>query len=491
MSNTNGQVSFVKSMNSILSFNTGSGTIISGDTITTNNLDVTNFNTNNLQGITPTDAITLYTNSTNNISLGSPVGLGTLALTNKLINIGTSANTIATTLAGTLTTISSTTTNITGSNFNVNCPLNSISPIYCTELHAANAYITTSLNTTFLDTPNTTDTPYIFPLTTGTITIGSATAPIIGQRVCTAPTHLANKQYVDSLIQTSLLGLTNIWTGVSNTFNNTIIGNTITATAISSIVNLFNNLTTGTLNIATGITTGALNIGTNITNGNIIIGNDNTIGATGNLSLRAKNVADIGAGSASVFIGIGSPTINIGTSIVGGTPTINIGTTAFTTININGQFGKPINPGYDANYVINVGTPIGCIGNYITADVNNSGAITSGTAKHFNTFTNLPIGVWMLYYQQVFTCPTTNCALTASLQMRMGTTTTGAEIGIMFADSPTAVLTVGNTKSYLYTQIYTNTSATTDVYFNIYTFFTGTLSGNLASVLYVKALRLA
>ena len=75
--------------------------------------------------------------------------------------------------------------------------------------------------------------------------------------------------------------------------------------------------------------------------------------------------------------------------------------------------------------------------------------------------------------------------------MRMGTTSFGFEIGIMYADSPTAILTVGNTKSYLFTQIFSNTVATTDVYFNINTTFTGTLSGSLSSVAYTKALRLA
>ena len=86
MSNTNGQVSFVKSMNGILSFNTGSGTIISGDTITTDNvicdtMILTNLNTDNIQGIAPADAITLYTNSTNTISLGNatvPTNIATL-----------------------------------------------------------------------------------------------------------------------------------------------------------------------------------------------------------------------------------------------------------------------------------------------------------------------------------------------------------------------------------------------------------------------------
>ena len=86
MSNTNGQVSFVKSMNGILSFNTGSGTIISGDTITTDTIDcdtmnLNNLNVDNIQGISPGNAITLYTNSTNTISLGNatvPTNIATL-----------------------------------------------------------------------------------------------------------------------------------------------------------------------------------------------------------------------------------------------------------------------------------------------------------------------------------------------------------------------------------------------------------------------------
>ena len=81
MSNTNGQVSFVKSMNGILSFSTGSGTTIEGDSITTDiincdtlnttNFNATNLNTNNIQGINPSDDITLYTYSTGDIHIGS------------------------------------------------------------------------------------------------------------------------------------------------------------------------------------------------------------------------------------------------------------------------------------------------------------------------------------------------------------------------------------------------------------------------------------
>ena len=132
MSNSNGQVSFVKSMNGILSFNTGSGTIISGDTITTDNLDVTNFNTNNLQGITPSDAITLYTNSTGDIHIGS----------------ANSAN-----------------------------------------------YINGQVIVDNIFTSTTSTNPFIYPNTTGDITIGSSVAPIIGDYVCTLPKHLANKDF--------------------------------------------------------------------------------------------------------------------------------------------------------------------------------------------------------------------------------------------------------------------------------------------------------
>ncbi len=128
MSNTNGQTSFVKSMNGILSFNTGSGIIIEGDSITADTINcttltATNFDTDNIQGITPTDAITLYTDTTDDISLGNSLGLGTLALRNKFVNIGSSGNTIdtilnshTTTLSGSITNLNSTETTITRNN---------------------------------------------------------------------------------------------------------------------------------------------------------------------------------------------------------------------------------------------------------------------------------------------------------------------------------------------------------------------------------------
>ena len=174
MSNTNGQVSFVKSMNGILSFNTGSGTTIEGDTITTDiincdtlntiNFNATNLNTDNIQGTTPSSNITLYTNSTGNVTIGSPNSLN-------YIN----------------------------------------GPLY--------------VNTIFNSPANT--NAFLFSTATGDVNLGSPTVPLIGAYTCTASNHLANKGYVDSMVGVNLLPLPNIWTGTSNTYNNKIVVNTI------------------------------------------------------------------------------------------------------------------------------------------------------------------------------------------------------------------------------------------------------------------------
>ena len=241
-----------------------------------------------------------------------------------------------------------------------------------------------------------------------------------------------------------------------------ITGNTYTATAVGSTVNLFNNITTGSLNMATGIT-----------NGNILIGNHNAIGATGSLTLRAKNSVEIGSAAASIYLGIGSPSINIGNSIVGGTPIIDIGTAAFSTININGKFGKAITPTY--GYTAFVGTPAGCIGNFFapSSAITANFTLVSGTNKVGGIFANIPIGVWMLYWNCAVFSPTTTASLT-SITLMMGTTSGGADLFSGVVD--VGNVPVGITKTYLITQIYSNIAATTDLYFSITAVFGGTLS---------------
>ena len=456
MSNTNGQVSFVKSMNGILSFNTGSGTIIEGDTITTDTIICDTIACPQLNA----DALQAYTS-------GAPCNLYTQTSGGaSSIRIGNSGITLY-----------------------IDSGIASTSPIYCSELHAANVYAGTSVNTTFLDTPNTTDTPYIYPFVTGAITIGSATSPIIGTRVCTNPTELANKHYVDTALSgASILGLTNIWTGASNTFNNNIILNTINATAVGATVNLYNNLTTGSLNIGTGIITGgSINMGTN-TSGIVNIGTNqllssdrvnigNNTGGQGTMNLGSKTI-NIGLSSTSIQIGNGMPAggvgINVGSST--NTTTINGATLNLGSVNSTLNINAPINPNYDTKYTAFAGTPAGCIGAFVPATTfGGNFALTSTVSRTANTFTNLPIGVWLLYWNMTFYCPTTAAGL-YNITVNMGTTATNADIYAGVMDSSQKTLSIGYNKSYLVTQIYTNTSASGDVYCRVICEFTGTLT---------------
>ena len=158
--------------------------------------------------------------------------------------------------------------------------------------------------------------------TAGTINIGSNTVPITSPCLCTLPSHLANKQYVDSHLSGGILPLTNVWTGASNTFNNKIIENTIEATAVDASVNLFNNVTTGTINIGSNIASYAsgygINIGVSQTNSSIIIGNNTGVAGLGELTLRTLgylNLAKFASG------------IEMGTSMTTGSITIGSSTT--------------------------------------------------------------------------------------------------------------------------------------------------------------------
>ncbi len=62
MSNTNGYNSLTKSMNGIITVSDGMGGTMKDGQISCITLNATNFDCNNIQGITPSDAITLYTN---------------------------------------------------------------------------------------------------------------------------------------------------------------------------------------------------------------------------------------------------------------------------------------------------------------------------------------------------------------------------------------------------------------------------------------------
>ena len=269
-----------KSMNGIISYDDGAGGSMEGGVITCNELATTNLRADSLQAFTSGASCNLYTNVSGGASN---------------IHIGNSAITLF-----------------------VDSGIASVSPIYCSELHAANIYASTSINTTFLDTPFTTDTPYLWPFTTGAITIGSATTPIIGNYVCTANNHLANKQYVDSML------------------SSTLIGNTITSTNVSATTNIYSNLTTGSINIGTGLTTGTLTLGGTAESGDIV--------------LRTTGTLNLGVSASAINLGTTASTSNIIQTANSSTISLNLGNTMTTgAINMGGALTTgSINVGRDA-----------------------------------------------------------------------------------------------------------------------------------------------
>ena len=490
-----------KSCNGVVVYDDGAGGSMEGGVITCNTLATPLLEADGLQAYTAGASCNLYTNTAGGASD---------------IHIGNAGITLF-----------------------VDSGIASVSPIYCSDLHTANVYASTSVNTTFLDTPFTSDTPYLWPFVSGQIQIGSATSPIIGNYVCTANNHLANKQYVDSALPTSLLGLTNVWTGTSNTFNNKIITTTIEAPSVFTNVFLYPNNTTSSINIGSGLTTGILNLGDNMSGGNInigatsipvgnatiLIGNDST-GATNALTLRTLGTLNLGSKSATINIGdiATATTINIGTALTTGAitmggasqtgsinirttgvlnmgvvssaisigtstcPSISIGNVSTTSLTLN----TPINPNYDTKYVANTGTPTGCIGQILAATTYAIGSsMVSGTTKVMATFTNLPVGVWLFYWDQGYTI-STNLVLTGYINMTMGTTSGGTNILLSIVECATKTILSTTAPDYIVSQIYSNTSATTDIYFSTTAVFSsGAISTDTNTISTCKAVRLA
>ena len=86
MSNSNGTTTLSKSMNGLIVFNTGGGVVISGDTIVAGNIDLQNLNINEIQGLDPVDNISLYTNTTGSVDIGSS--------TTAIVNVNANDNNI-------------------------------------------------------------------------------------------------------------------------------------------------------------------------------------------------------------------------------------------------------------------------------------------------------------------------------------------------------------------------------------------------------------
>lgn len=305
---------------------------------------------------------------------------------------------------------------------------------------------------------------------------------------------------------------------------------------VSGTMAIGNALTTGSLQLATGLTTGNVSIGNGAMTGNINIRTTGSLllansASSIELGTGASVTNNINLGNVSTTFNINSSTINlssrflnmgaiavttnigtqastannitlgnVSTNLNFNASTISIGTTvnsnAITIGNISTvQFGikAPINPDYDTKYTAGVaegGTPGGCIGNYKFVSSGTGGALTSGLPKSVGIFTDLPIGVWLLYFTMDISCPTVASVIT-TVAMLMGTTVSGTDILLDNVECANFTLAVGRNKSYSRFQIYSNLLATTDVHLTVLATFTGTLTLNSYTIKEIKALRLA
>jgi hypothetical protein len=108
---------------------------------------------------------------------------------------------------------------------------------------------------------------------------------------------------------------------------------TITGSTVSSVINLFNNITTGSINLGTGQTTGSINIGNvSASTGLINLNNNVVIPSTESLAVTTINSNGTGL-SLSLGNNIINNNVNIGSSINIGS--INLGNTSASNCQVN------------------------------------------------------------------------------------------------------------------------------------------------------------
>lgn len=151
--------------------------------------------------------------------------------------------------------------------------------------------VANSLNTQNLTAPDPTATSGLYATSTGTITIGTSTSPVIVSHTCANPTEVANKAYVDSVSSGGVtLAGTNVWTG-QNTFDNyaplcstypSVDDNLANKLYVDNVAGTVggalladNNIWTGTNEFNNDVTLGGSSLGNIITlQGDITIGNN-------------------------------------------------------------------------------------------------------------------------------------------------------------------------------------------------------------------------
>ena len=292
-----GNGSYIKSMNGIVSFDSG-GTIIEGGDISA---DVLNCNTINATGdidcnnlnatldITSSNAYSgsVYTNfiinnGNTDITVAPPVIFSSTvkasfvpttndSLCNKLYVDNITAGSILS-LANTFTGTSNTFNNVINTS-----KIDSITP--------SNTYNLLSSHTGSLNIGSTASDVNIgssasnvyIGSSASNVTIGSSATPVRSVYVPLVGSDLCNKTYVDTAVSSvsNLLPTTNVWTGTSNTFNNTIFLGPSTSPQLSiSDDSIATNNPALDLGLGDGVVTGSIEIGKDMTTGSVKLNNN-------------------------------------------------------------------------------------------------------------------------------------------------------------------------------------------------------------------------
>jgi hypothetical protein len=319
--------SYAKSMNGIVSFDDGDGTVIEGDGITTGIIDCTTLNASSTVntsqlfadfiGINQNTEISVISNTTFSGNIKTDYIYATSG-SEIIINNNTSiTGTLTTTLPIQTPTIEGRGIGGTGS------PL---------KIGQSNDY-TSSVD-----------------IGRAEITAGGVVFPAIPARTTYYPlidSDIANKYYVDSSnAGTNILSLENTFTGTTNTFQNLNANGNITASTFRATGGTFANPDpAANCRFASLTTTGGILIGFLQTTGILSLGVDNTrtgeirIGAPGcNTICRSPFIANLGiklpTATNSIDTDTSTSTISLFNSLTSGTLNIANGSSSSTQINI-------------------------------------------------------------------------------------------------------------------------------------------------------------
>jgi len=257
-----GNGSYIKSMNGIVSFDSG-GTIIQGGDISSDVIDCNTINAtgdiecNNLNATLDVTSSKAYVGSVYADFILNNGNINTVFIPPVVFNDTVKASFVPTTndslcnklyvdniTAGSILSLTNTFTG-TSNTFN-----NVINTSKIDSITPSNTYNLLSSHTGQLNIGPTG--------ATGNINIGSATVPVRSSYTPIAANDLCNKTYVDSI-----LTLTNIFTGTSNTFNNLIKTSQMDSVTPSSV---YNFLITHTGSVNVGSTASDVNIGSSASN---------------------------------------------------------------------------------------------------------------------------------------------------------------------------------------------------------------------------------